>query len=624
MTASRVAARLALGLVALMLAGCANLPFLDKPKPATDEPPAVALQPAYELEVQAPDAQRTLLSEYLDLARFRNVPATDIVTAPELDRLLQAAPAQARSLLETMGYFNAEVSATRVDDTSAAALPRVLVAVQPGPRAVVGAVAVSATGELQDRALAGDAAAAQVLATLRTQWPLTVGDPFVQPAWISAKSSSLAGVRAQGYAAASWRSTNARVDAQTNRVDLAVEVDSGPLFRFGEIRIEGLSRYDADSVLRLANFSPGMPYSEKQLADFQERLQKLGLFEGAAVELDADPKTASAAPVRVRVKEQTLQQATVGVGFSANTGARVSLEHYHREVFGTRWVAKNKLQLGPKEQTWDGELISHPLDGLYRNVVTGNASNLLVADQKVLSWTLRAGRTQDTPRIERHYFAEYTRAQLTSDTLSNDANALSYNYHWIFRDLDSVLLPTKGLTASLQAAGGYSRGTQSSNGAPDIEEQGPFVRLYGRLTWYEQIGASWYGTARIEAGQVFTKNVIGVPDTLLFRAGGDDSVRGYAYRTLGPTTNGVVTSGRNLATASVEVARPISPNYPAYWWAAFVDAGNAADGWGQFHPVLGYGLGLRWRSPVGPLRVDVSYGQETHQVRVSFNVGVTF
>ena len=431
-------------------------------------------------------------------------------------------------------------------------------------------------------------------------------------------------MRAQGYAAASWRSTNARVDAQANRVDLAVEVDSGPLFRFGEIQIEGLSRYDADTVTRLANFSPGMPYSEKQLADFQERLQKLGLFEGAAVELDADPKTASAAPVRVRVKEQTLHQATVGVGFSANTGARVSLEHYDREVFGTRWVAKNKLELGPKQQTWDGELISHPLDGLYRNVVTGNASNLLVADQKVLSWTLRAGRTQDTPRIERHYFAEYTRAQLTSDTLSNDANALSYNYHWIFRDLDSVLLPTKGLTASLQAAGGYSRGTQSTNGAPDVEEQGPFARLYGRLTWYEQIGASWYGMARIEAGQVFTKNVIGVPDTLLFRAGGDDSVRGYAYRTLGPTTNGVVISGRNLATASVEVARPISPNYPAYWWAAFVDAGNAADGWGQLHPALGYGLGLRWRSPVGAIRVDLAYGQQVQQVRLHFGVGVSF
>ena len=57
--------------------------------------------------------------------------------------------------------------------------------------------------------------------------------------------------------------------------------------------------------------------------------------------------------------------------------------------------------------------------------------------------------------------------------------------------------------------------------------------------------------------------VLGVPDTLLFRAGGDDSVRGYGYRTLGPEVSGVVTSGRTLLTGSAEIAHPISPKYPA-------------------------------------------------------------
>ncbi len=96
-------------------------------------------------------------------------------------------------------------------------------------------------------------------------------------------------------------------------------LQSGPLYRLGEIRVEGLSRYDAEAVTRLTTFGPGTPYNEQLLLDFQERLQKLGLFEGATVELDAKPDTSNAAPVLVRVRELPLQQATVGLGFSANT-----------------------------------------------------------------------------------------------------------------------------------------------------------------------------------------------------------------------------------------------------------------------------------------------------------------
>ena len=117
---------------------------------------------------------------------------------------------------------------------------------------------------------------------------------------------------------------------------------------------------------------------------------------------------------------------------------------------------------------------------------------------------------------------------------------------------------------------------------------------------------------------------LSVPDTLLFRAGGDDSVRGYAYRTLGPAVGGVVTSGRMLFTSSLEVARPISASRPAFWWALFVDAGNAANRWSEMRPALGYGVGLRWRSPVGPLRIDLAYGEQVHKTRLHLSVGIAF
>ena len=151
-----------------------------------------------------------------------------------------------------------------------------------------------------------------------------------------------------------------------------------------------------------------------------------------------------------------------------------------------------------------------------------------------------------------------------------------------------------------------------------------------RLTWYrpipddDTVADRWYVTARVEAGQVFAADRVGVPDPLLFRAGGDESVRGYAYRTLGPIVNGVVTSGRLTATGSIEIARPIWAKRPQFLWAAFIDAGQAANRWSDLRPALGYGAGLRWRSPVGPLRVDVAYGQKVRKFRLHLSVGVAF
>ncbi len=607
--------------------GCASLPF-GSAKPDADAasaPGAAASAPTraeYRLDVQAPDPLRALLLNYLDLARFRNAPATESVDATELERLLRAAPAQARELLETEGYFNAEVAAARAGEE--AGLPLLRITVDPGPRTVVHEFSVEATGDLQTAVSAKDAAATRELAALRGQWLLRPGDPFRQPAWSNAKNATLARLRADGYAAATWGSTNARVDAPGNRADVAVVLDSGPLYKLGAIRVEGAQRYDEDAIRKLSTFGPGDAYTEKTLLDFQERLQKVGLFEGASVELDADPKTAGAAPVLVRVKELTQQQATAGIGYGANTGPRLSVEHTNRRLFGRPLIAKNKVQLGPDNKSWDGELSTYPLDGLYRNLVSGSAAKLTVDDQQLLDWNARVGRTQDTPRIERLYFAEFTHARLDSDALTSQADAVSGNYHWIYRDLDNVLLPTKGVTLSAQAALGYSRGSRSVLGDPLNNDQGPFSRLYARLTWYEPFGANWYGTARLEAGQVLTRSVAGIPDTLLFRAGGDDSVRGYGYRTLGPTIAGVTVSGRALLTGSAEIARPISPKYPAYWWAAFVDAGNAADRWDDMKPAVGYGVGLRWRSPVGPLKVDVAYGERVRQVRMHLSVGIAF
>jgi translocation and assembly module TamA len=614
-------------LLTLLLSGCAGLPFGNKQE--GDTPAAGAPGGAnYQLLVDAPGDLRKLLQTYLDLARFQGAPDSDI-TSVELDRLIAASPAQARALLETEGYFNPEVHVRR--DKSPGGMTQIHIGVVPGPRAVVEKWQVDFTGALKDTAQSENEDAVVEIAALRRRWPLKADEPFRQAAWNEAKNLTLARLRAEGYPAATWVTTSARVDAQSNKVQLHVVADSGPLYHLGPMTVEGLERYDESAVRRLATFNPGQPYNEQLLLDYQERLQKVGLFEGAVVEIDPDPATHDAAPVRVRVKELPLQAATVGVGYSANVGPRITLEHTHRKPFGLRWIAKNKFELGPSLKSWTGELTSHPLENLYRNLVSGSAERLRSADQLRTTWSARAGRTRETPHIDRLYYGEVQQSRLETTAGTETNEAVSANYHWTWKRLDSVLLPTRGVSLSAQAAAGYARGSKISN-AGLTEGSGPFTRLYSRVTWYrpfpddEDVPAAqrWYLTSRFEAGQVFVRAVIGVPDPVLFRAGGDDSVRGYAYRTLGPIVDGVVTSGLVTAVGSVELARPISPKLPQFLWAVFIDAGQAANHWSDLHPAFGYGAGLRWRSPVGPLRVDLAYGQEVRRVRMHLSVGVVF
>jgi translocation and assembly module TamA len=622
----RSVARPCLGLlVTVLLAACANLRQEEAPPEA---PPgtqaAIAQSPAdpasapasvsYRIEVNAPDDLRKMLLTYLDLARFQNAPQTEGITNAELIRLAAASPAQARGLLETEGYFNAEIGVTRIDPPDNT--PLITLNVAPGPRATVGPWELTITGDMQQRIEAGDKDATELLARLRAQWPLAEGKPFSQSAWNSAKNGTLAQLRAEGYAAAKAGETTAHVDAKTNQVGLAVELQSGPLFILGELKIEGLKRYSEEGIRNVADFGPGTPYSEKRLYNYQERLAKLGLFNSVAVSIEPDESQAAAVPVLVRVTEQSLQQAVAGVGFSDNTRERVTLEHRHLRPFGLPVQMRNKFELGRTLRTWEGELLSDPGEAQYRKLLAGGVSRLSTADDVTYSWKVRAGRTLYTERIERLIFAELLNATVENPLGEFTSRALSMNYNWIWRDIDDIILPTRGLTSVIQVAGGYARSDSADNG--------PFSRVYTRNTLYWPLGHNWYTQSRVELAEIFANEGVGIPDTLLFRAGGDESVRGYGYRELGPVKDGVITSGRKLVTASFELAHPFSANRPSLWWATFIDAGNASDQWAEFKPALGYGLGVRWRSPVGALRIDWAYGRDVHQGRLHFSVGIAF
>jgi translocation and assembly module TamA len=241
---------------------------------------------------------------------------------------------------------------------------------------------------------------------------------------------------------------------------------------------------------------------------------------------------------------------------------------------------------------------------------------LLTDSDVVLAQRLRLGRALEFARINRSHYLEWDRNTRRTDLARDVTEATTLNQTLLWRDVDSPLLPTTGETLGVRAGVGQIR--NSGRGS------GPVAHLWTRATIYRPLGAGWYGQVRLEAGQVFAKESAVVTDGLGFRAGGDNSVRGYAFRSLGPLRDGAVASGKSVFTASAEVARPLSARQPTLWGAAFLDAGDAADSWRQLQPVTGAGVGLRWRSPVGPLQLDLAYGQATRRVRLHFSVGIVF
>jgi translocation and assembly module TamA len=524
----------------------------------------------------------------------------------------------------------AQVRTQRDSAQGADARPRVRVIVEPGVRTQVAAVALQVSGALGDEANSGDNAAQSLVDQWRNAWILQTGQPFSNTAWRDAKNNALARLRGAGYAGATWQSTAADVDADSARATLELTADSGPRFHAGEMVIEGLALQDAKSVRNLADFSTGAAITEQRLLDYQERIQRTGLFEGVSVTADADPAKADAATITVRVREAPLQQATFGIGISANSGARVSAEHLHRRIGGLRATLRNKIEWGTKRALWEGELASHALEGLYRNLLGGAAESIESDTDRVYSARVRLGRAYETQRQERLWFVQAEQVRVrpfdTSTTASasarTDTTSATLNFHGTWRNLDSIVLPTRGVSLAFQSGAGRVFSADASG--PVQPKSGPFGRLHVRAQWWQPFGDRWYAQARVEAGQVFARDEVEVPETQRFRAGGDDSVRGYAWRSLTPQVGGVDVGGRVVATGSVEIARPVSEKLPSVWWAAFVDAGRAAESWNGFKPAWGAGVGVRWRSPVGPLRADVAYGDEEQRWRLHFSVGIAF
>lgn len=582
-----------------------------------------------ELVVEAPSPFKALLEKNLDLERAARLAEADSLDDTEWARLVAAAPAQGRALAQTEGYFRAEVTVA----ADPADPHRILIRLVPGEPATIGRFTLEFDGELARQAESGDAAALDLEARLRDDWALQRGQVFRNRDWDSAKAQTLSALRNEGYAAALWTATAAQVDPKTNQVRLFLVADTGPRFLAGQFEVEGLQRQDERNVLQLAGFGPGTPLTQKRLLDYQDRLQKTGLFDQVAVIYDPDPAQATHATVTVHVHEQSLKQATAAVGFNTLSGPRITLEDLDRRIFDLPATLSNKLQWGRQIQSFDTSLATHPARDFHSWIAGAGVSRILSTGDEVKAGSIRFGRTQTSNPLDRTTYAQFERSiqcstpdpkKYAADRYCVDARALSLNQANIWRNVDSVVLPTRGYSLSGQIGVGEAGGPPSAEIDPDAT-YGPYTRLYGRLTAYWPLPHSFHLQGRLELGQIIVKDHVALPDAEQWRAGGEDSVRGYDWRSLAPRDRfGNIDGGNALATGSIELAHPVSESLPSVWWATFIDAGGAASRFNDFSAGRGYGVGVRWRSPVGPLKIDLSKGKNIHHLHLDLSVGVVF
>jgi translocation and assembly module TamA len=573
---------------------------------------------AFDIAVRAPQPIKELLERHLELQRYRAV--TDLDEA-ELARLIVLAERNVRNLVGTLGYFSPTIAITREGGTAAGSgwRPTIVVAVEPGQATTVGPVTIDFAGDIAE---SPDPDAQAQRAEIQRDWRLPTGQRFTQDAWDSAKTQALRDLVARRYPAGKLAGSLADVDAPEHSAALSLKLDSGPLYRLGPMQVTGVGRYDPVLVPRLARLNAGAVYDQKQLTEAQQRLASSGYFDSAYIFVDpeSDPQ---AAPVQVQVREAKLQKIILGVGVTTDSGPRASIEHTHLRVPGTNWRAVTKLQLEKKSPFAQTEWTSIPDEASWRWVALARTERVDDNELVTRSGRLRFGRTQAGERIDRNIYLQYDRASVSGSGQINssaadigDGSALTANYVWTGRYFDSLPFPSKGYGLGFELGAGSTMGSQHL----------PLTRAVGR--WLGILPLERGRIAmRAEGGAVLAKDSARIPGTLLFRTGGDTTVRGYGYRDIGiKLDNGVTGPGRYMAVGSVEYQRPmLRDGRPSEWENTFfIDAGAVADNPKDMKPSVGIGTGVRWRSPIGPLQIDLAYGEKVKQLRLHVSVGFVF
>ena len=505
--------------------------------------------------------------------------------------------------LEALGYYQARshIRLRPVQGHWALA-----VEVDPGPRLTLRTVDVRITGAGRD-----DAA----FRTLIGRLPLRAGEPLNQADYARSKRALRNLALQRGYFDARFTTARLAVNVANGWADATLVLATGRRYALGEVSFSA-TPFRRSFLERLVPFEPGTPYSADAVADLNSRLLESGYFSDALVETRRDEAVEARIPVRADVLTRERNTVTTGVGYSTDEGprARLGFERHYINNRGHR--LNSELRVSTVRQSVDARYeipLADPLND-YLALATG--------------W--QKADIEDS-RSERYTVALSRRQGFTSGWVRTQS--LRWLDERFSAGLDAgtsrLLMPGIAFTRT-RSRGGIDpyRGDRQTYSvavsARDLLSDLDIARLRLGNTWLRSLGERNRFQLRADLGAIATNDFAQTPTSLRFFAGGDQSVRGFAYNSLGPRdASGEVIGGRYLATGSLEYSYKVVGNWRL---ATFVDAGNAYARIDDVDPAVGTGFGVRWSSPVGPLRLDLAWGVSREDIpfRLHISVGPPF
>ncbi len=520
------------------------------------------------------------------------------VSDRRLDYLLEVAEAETRDALEPFGYYSPDIHVSTSGSRDALV---VVVDVVPGTPVRVRREALGIEGAAHD-----DKYMQQELADFLPK----VGEVFDQPTYEAGKTRITRRLAERGYFDADFASHRVEVTRADNAADVDLRWNSGDRYDMGPVTFTQAPKTAIRPQLlqKLVYWKQGEYYHQGRLDRLRKSLVSLDYFSRIDIQPHPEKAVDKEVPVEVTLRPARRSIYTVGASYGTDSGPGVILgveRRYvnmrgHKVLAQIDWADKRKtatLQYRIPAFAW--------LDGWYTGSLQfGNEQTPYIDSRRLEFVASRSGQVNNqlTAVVALHALRErwaYEFEHVPGQPVQYRYASLVYpSVSLDYVDADDRLYPRRALGAHVELRGG-----SAGNGTT-------FAQIHGRAQWFHGLGPQDRLIVRGELGHSFTADTVEIPPSLRFYAGGDRSIRGYNWREVGPRIDNAkgrytfALGARNVVTSSVEYERYVTP---AWGGAVFVDGGSAFNGRTlDWH--TGVGFGVRWRSPVGPVRLDIGRG----------------
>ncbi len=546
--------------------------------------PCVAAWAGVPVTVQVEGVDGELRENVLGYLGLEQNRSQEGLTDAQVALLHRRAQGEIRDALEPFGHYRARVDASLDREPGGGWLARYRI--DPGPRVHFATVEVVLLGEAEQ-----DPAFASLIAAL----PLAEGQPLRHADYDRARDALRRLATERGYFEARLTRHELRVDLEAYTAAAFLTLDSGQRYRFGPVRFDQ-DVIDEDLLRRFLPFVEGDPYHAGRLLELQNGLSGSNYFGEVRVVPRNGEAVDGAVPVDVTLTPRKTQRYTFSAGYGTDTGARGRVGWEWRPVNRRGHAFATTLELAEQRKSglvryaipmWDPR--NEQLD--FTASLTEETSDTAFSRVRLLGAALQLGDA----RLRYILSLDLKKEESETGGEQIDADLVVPGISATYLRADNKLRVGSGFRIDADFHGGSETlGSDVSFGqfgvlGKHIVTPRDDLRLLAR--W--ELGTTW------------TDDFERLPVSERFYAGGDESIRGYDWRSLGPVNDaGLVVGGPHIAVGSVEGEYYFSGDWGA---ALFVDAGNAFDE--SFDKIyVGTGVGVRWRTPIGAIRVDVAYG----------------